>query len=321
MKRVFAVRIASPAEALEVRELEAPSPGPGEVSVRIHAAPINPADLLLLAGRHLARPPLPAAVGIEGAGEICALGPGVTAWRVGQRVALPFGGTWSEEVVTAERVPIAIPDHLSMEQAAMLSVNPVTAGLLLEGLGPGDTVLQNAAGSAVGTLVIRLAAARGIRTINVVRRQEQVEPLRALGADVVLVGDEDLAARIQLAARGVRVTRGLDAVAGEATGRLAAGVADEETVICYGLLAADQVVVPARDVVFRGLVLRGLSRLRELGKLTPAARHALLSDLAEQVASGALASTVEATYPLDQATAAVAHAERPGRQGKILLRP
>lgn len=321
MKRAFAIQVASPAQAVAVREVEPPTAGPGEVVVRVHAAPVNPADLLLLSGRHLARPELPSPVGIEGAGEILQVGSGVTAWRPGQRVALPFGGTWSEQVVVSEHTPVAIPDDLSMDQAAMLCVNPVTAGLLLEGLAPGDTILQNAAGSAVGRLVIRLAAARGIRTINVVRRAQQVEPLRALGASVVLVGDEDLAARIRRELGGARVARGLDAVAGAATGRLLDGVSDEGTVICYGLLSADEVVLPARGLVFRGVVVRGLSRLRELHKLEPAARSSLMSELASRVASGELASTIEASYALDQVALAVTHAEQPTRTGKILLRP
>lgn len=321
MKRAFAVAFGEPAHSVRVQEVERPRPGADEVLVQVRAAPVNPADLLLLSGRHLVRPSLPAPVGIEGAGVIEELGAEVRGWQVGQKVALPFGGTWSELVCVPASALVAVPPELSLQQAAMLCVNPLTAWLLLEGLAPGAVVVQNAAASALAGMVRALAAARGLSTIDVVRRPEQAERLRALGARRVLVGDEELGARVRASAGGALADRGLDAVAGEATGRLAAAVRDEGSVICYGLLGGDSVVLPAREVVFRGLQLRGVSRLRELARWTAVERTETMARLSALVAQGMLAAEVEASYPLHAVAEAVAHAERPGRSGKILITP
>lgn len=321
MKRAFAVAMGEPALSVAVREVARPVPGPGEALVRIEAAPINPADLLLLSGRHLVCPSLPAPVGIEGAGVVEEVGVGVEGVKVGQAVALPYGGTWSELVCLPAAALVAVPPALSLQQASMLCVNPVTAQLLLEGVAPGAVVIQNAAGSALAGMVRALAAARQVKTIDVVRRAEQADRLRAQGARWVLVGDEALGERVRALTGGALAERGLDAVAGEATGRLAAGVRDEGTVISYGLLGGDVVQVPAREVVFRGLVVRGVSRLRELSRWTPAVREEIMAQLAALVSQGTMASEIEASYPLHEVAAAVAHAERPGRRGKILLAP
>lgn len=321
MKRVLCTRVCEQVLGAEVvlQELPEPIPGPGEVRVDVFAAPINPADLLLLTGRHIARPEVPFPIGIEGAGRISACGAGVDGLVPGTPVALPFGGTWSEQVILHARDVVALPSSLDLEQAAMLSVNPVTAAGLLHGLEPGTWLIQNAAASAVGTLVIRLARLRGIRTLNVVRRASQVPALSALGADAVLVGDHDLDARCLEATGGIRPLRGLDAVAGEAAGRLHAVLADGAALICYGLLASDDIVLPAKEVIFRDVTIRGYSRLRWLKSISVAARDALYAELSGLLQEGRIDSQVEARYPLSEVQAAIRHAAQEGRSGKILL--
>lgn len=320
MKGVFCVRFGSPAEAVEVREVETPSPADDEVLIEMIAAPINPADLLILTNRHAYTPQLPAAVGIEGAGRVVALGAGVTEIAAGDLVAIPFGGTWREFMALKARDVLRLPPDIDPLQAAMLSVNPVTAAGLLEGVAAGDWVVQNAANSAVGQLVIRLAARRGIHTINIVRRQELVAELEALGADVVLLGDADLPARVKAASSGAPVLCALDAVAGEAAGRLHRSLSDGGELICYGLLNSDQVILQATDVVFRTLTVRGYSRLRILGAMAPERRAEVIGELVELIRAGVLDTPIECIYGLDDVRAAVEHADRPGRRGKILLR-
>lgn len=321
IRRVFCTAFGEPAEVVAVRSIELPPPGPGEVTIEIAAAPINPADLLLLSGRHLIKPSLPAVVGIEGAGVVAALGPGAEGLAVGQKVALPFGGTWSEKVVMRASDVVALPDGVDLVQASMLSVNPVTAAGLLADLRPGEWLLQNAANSAVGKLVIRLARRRGIRTVNVVRRAELVAELTALGADAVLVGEDDLAARVSAATGGAPVRRALDAIAGVSAGNLYSCVGEGGSLVCYGLLSGDRVILPAAQVVFRDVTVTGYSRLRSLRKLPREQVRALYAELAQMLFAGEITSEVEATYPLERAAEAVAHAVREGRSGKIVLLP
>ena len=123
----------------------------------------------------------------------------------------------------------------------MVAINPLTAHLLLANfvdLEPGDWVLQSAANSAVGEMVIQLAAARGLRTINVVRRDGLADALTALGADAVVAEGPDFAQRLQAATVGAPVRLALDAVGGETFQRLLATLGPGGTLVSYGMMSA-----------------------------------------------------------------------------------
>ena len=178
-------------------------------------------------------------------GEVQALGPGVDSVPVGRRV-VPLGvspGTWAELMVVPAARLLPVPDGVSDEAAAQLVVNPLSAWVLVVDeldLQPGEWLLQNAAGSTLGRVVIQLARARGFRTINVVRRAEQGEELLALGADEVIVTDhEDVEERVREITAGEGVGKAIDAVGGELAGRIAAALAPRErsspTAACRGL--------------------------------------------------------------------------------------
>ncbi|GAB4211554.1 MAG: zinc-binding dehydrogenase [Synechococcales cyanobacterium] len=319
MQQVFCVRFGDPEQAIELRQVGIPSPAPDEVLIRMEYCPINPADLLLLSGRHFYKPTLPAAVGIEGTGRVEAVGSQVTAWQPGDRVAVPFGGTWRQWMALKATEVIPLPPDLDPQQASMMSVNPITAVGLLDGIPAGSWILQNAANSAVGQLVIRLAAQQGIHTVNIVRRPELVAELQALGADVVVVGEEDLPARVQQATQGAAVVRGLDAVAGESSGRLYRCLSPGAELVCYGLLSSDQIILGAADVVFGSVTIRGYTRLGVLKQRSPESLRHLMAELSQWVQEGILSSPIEAVFPLEQVHTAVAEAARPGRSGKILL--
>jgi len=171
--RLFAFGEKPP--AVRVEEIPTPAPAPGEVVVRMLAAPINPADLNVIEGTYGELPPLPATIGNEGCGEILALGAGVEDLRVGQKVLPLAFGTWARELILPAKNAIPLPDDINIHQAAMLTVNPATAWRLLHdfsALQPGDWIAQNAANSGVGRAVIQLARHLGLRTLNVVRRPE-----------------------------------------------------------------------------------------------------------------------------------------------------
>lgn len=318
MRRVFYTGpAADPADTVAVHEVPAPVCPPAGVVVAVRARPINPADLLLLAGRHVYTPELPSPVGIEGAGVVVEAGPR-SALRVGQVVAIPRGGTWSEALGLEDGEVLPLPDGVDLEQASMLCVNPFTAVGLLEGLRPGEVVALNAGTSAVSRLVLALAARRGLRAVAVVRDGAAAEGVRAAGAAAVVVDGPELGARLRAAA-GAPIRRGLDAVAGAATGAMFDAVAEGGEVVVYGLLASDRVELPAAGLVFRDVTVRGYSRLRSYAALSMERRVEIGAELVGLLATGALHAAVEARYPLEAVRAAVAHHERPGRRGKVLL--
>ena len=319
MRRVFYTGpAADPSLTLALHEVPEPACPEAGVVVAIEARPINPADLLLLTGRHVFTPSLPAPVGIEGAGRVVAAGP-ASRHRVGDVVAIPQGGTWAERLAFGDDGVLPLPAGVDMEQAAMLCVNPFTAVGLLEGVAAGATIALNAGTSAVSRLILALARRRGVRALAVVRDAGAAAGLRALGAAEVLEDGPDLGVRLRAAAAGAPIVRALDAVAGAAAGRLFEAVAAGGELVVYGLLASDRVELPAAELVFRDVTVRGYSRLRGYAAMGAARRAAIGADLVALLESGEAVSAVEARYPLEAAAAAVAHHERPGRRGKILL--
>ena len=139
------------------------------------------------AGRYGLKPRLPATPGFEGVGVVEATGGGLLGWlRKGKRVAVINDriGNWAEYTVTKARQVVPVPDDLSDEQAATFFVNPATAIIMTRDVlrvPPGEWLLQSAAGGELGKMVIRLGKKYGFRTLNVVRRREQVEELKELG--------------------------------------------------------------------------------------------------------------------------------------------
>lgn len=319
-------RFGKPHEVVELVDLPDPgSPGEGEVTIDMEACPINPADLLQFEGRYGAEPPpLPVFPGGEGVGVVREAGPGVAHLAAGDRVLLLFAGrgNWRTRLKAkaASLFPLPAADPL---QLSMLTVNPATAQLMLTQfatLQPGDWVIQNAANSGVGHGVIALARASGLRTVNVVRRADLAPALKAAGAEMVLVDGPDLRDRvIEVTGKAQRPRLGIDAVAGEATLRLAQSLGDGGVVVNYGMLSGVPCAVSPADVVFRDVSLRGFWLSRWFATAPLEERRAVYARLTALVADGTIRVPVEATYPLARVAEALAHAAREGRGGKILL--
>lgn len=306
--------------------IEAPdvgAPGAGELVFEVLAFPINPADLSMCRGNYRLRPPLPATPGAECVGRVSAVGAG-GALRVGDLVINMQRENWAQRRRIAEADAIAIPSGLDLAQAAMLRINPATAQLLLEdhvALAPGDWVIQNVANSAVGRHLIVLARARGVRSVNVVRRDDVTAELRELGADIVVSDGPDLAGRVRDAVSGAPVRLGIDAVSGEATKRIADCVADGGVVVSYGAMSGEDPVMSRPALSFRGVGLTGFNLGRGLAKRTPDRVRSLYAELAGKLRDGVLKAPIDACYPIEEIKPALVRAQQGGRNGKVLVLP
>lgn len=324
MRAIRFERFGPPAEVLRLVEMPAPEPGPGQARLRLTHRPINPSDLLTVSGEYGRLPRLPATPGFEAVGRVEALGQGATGPAIGARVVpLSAGGTWCESVVADTALLVPVPDGVSDEAAAQFVVNPVTAWVMLEeelDLQPGDWVLQTAAGSTLGRLVIQIGRLRGYRTINLVRRPEQVDELLALGADAAFAtGDGDVVERIRQLTDGKGAAGALDAVGGE-TGALALrALRPGGTLLLYGMLGNEPLPLHNGEMLFRGLTARGFWLSHWFRRTAPAQVATTLGALMQWMAAGDLTPPVEAIYDLADFREAIAHAERPGRSGKVLL--
>lgn len=324
MKRAtYAVRGPIPQDVIEAVDVEVPALEAGQVLIEVLAAPINPSDVLTLTGHYGMLPPLPAVGGNEGVGRVVALGPDTAAPAVGQTVLLPIGcGTWATHVVAEAKRLVPLPNEADPKQLAMMTINPPTALLMLRDfvdLQPGDWVIQNAANSAVGSYLIQLAAMRGLKTVNVVRREAAVEGVKQLGGDVVLVDGDKLAKRVAEATGGARIRLGIDAIGGESTDRLASCLAEGGVLVNYGMMSGESCRVSAASFVFRDVTLRGFWLAKWFRKASPAEQQAVFGEIAQGIISGKLHARVAATYPVEQIKQAVAAAAAGEREGKILV--
>jgi NADPH:quinone reductase-like Zn-dependent oxidoreductase len=325
MKRVDIDRYGAPEEVARCVDVaDVGTPGAGEVVFDVLLFPINPADVSFCRGTYRLRPLLPATPGAECVGRVSAVGTGVTHVKPGDLVINLQRENWAQRRRVKADDVILVPAGTDLPQAAMLRINPPTALLLLSDfvkLKPGDWIVQNVANSAVGRLVIRLARALGVRTLNVVRRQSLFGDLAALGADACVVDGLDLAARATAATGGAPVRLALDAVSGQATGRLSGCLAEGGVVVNYGSMSGEDPVMSRAGLIGGGQKLVGFILGRGLATRTLDQVRAMYGELGRQVKDGYLAAPVEKIYPIEEITAALAHAQRGERSGKILVAP
>jgi NADPH:quinone reductase len=324
MKSVRFSEFGNPAEVLRVEDVARPEPGPGQVLVRMRARPINPSDLLMVQGLYGSLPQLPATPGLEGMGEVAAVGGGVTHLSAGQRV-IPLGvaGTWQEYLLAGAAQVLPVPDAVSDQTAAQFVVNPLTAWIMTVeelGLKPGEWLLQTAAGSTLGRVVLQLARLRGFKTINVVRRRAQAEELKALGADeVISTDDEDLVERVKEITGPAGLTKAIDAVGGQTGGAVVRALGRGGVVLVYGLLSMEPMPVDSGRMIFTTSTIRGFW-LGDWFRTAPAeSQQAVTAELLRLMATGEVVPPVEAEYPLSEVLTAIEHSVRPGRGGKVLL--
>jgi len=268
-------------------------------------------------------PALPAVAGNEAVGEIVAVGEGVSRIRIGERVVMPPGyGTWASHMLAPADQLWSVPTDADLLQLAMVRVNPPTAELLLRdfvALEAGDWIIQNAANSGVGEYVIQLARRRGVRTVNVVRREALIAPLLQMGADVVLLDGPDLPERVVDATQRAKIRLGFDAVGGSATERIASSLVPTGTVVNYGASGGESSRVTPRSLIFRDITVRGFWLVNWFRRTTPAEQQVVYDGLVGMIQRGELAARVQATYPLAQLHEAVTAAAQAQRNGKVLL--
>jgi mitochondrial enoyl-[acyl-carrier protein] reductase / trans-2-enoyl-CoA reductase len=313
----------NPADVLRVESRPWPTPAPVEAVVKMRAAPINPADLNQIEGKYPVRPSLPATPGFEGAGVVADLSANVTNVAVGDVVILPHNvGTWRDAVAVKAEDLVVVPAGIEPVHAAMLKINPMTAWRLLHDyvdLKKGDWLIQNAANSAAGRAVIQIAHELGYKTVNVVRRAELIDELRAEGGDVVLVDGENLRDEVKGATGGAPIRLGLNAVGGESALRLANCLAPGSTLVTFGAMSLQPLKIPNGLLIFKDLRFRGIWINKWYDNATKQERMEAFQRVFEMAKRGLLKTKVEKAYPLIEVKAAVTHAAQGKRGGKIIF--
>jgi trans-2-enoyl-CoA reductase len=322
-------RMGDPAEVLEVKVDTSRSLQSGEARVKVLAAPIHPSNLLQISGNYGTDPALPSTPGSEGIGQVVEASAEASHLAVGQLVLLTGGGTWRDEIVAPAASFIPLPDLGTpgpevIEQLSMTTVNPLSALLMLTSfvdLKEGDWLVQSAANSAVGGYIIQLAKQRGIKTINVVRREGLAEDLMSKGADVVLIDGPELTAQIAGATENGRVSLAIDAVGGETFSRLAKSLGTGGTLVSYGVLSGKPATFNPAMAIFNDIRIRGfwLSKWFEVAGI--AEKQAAFGQIIPLIASGQLKANIDSRFSVSEIKQAVSRAAQRGRNGKVLIVP
>lgn len=323
--RAVVIRAPGGPEVLEVRDVAEPIPSSGEVRVRVRATAVNRADLLQRMGLYPAPPGDPPDVpGLELAGEIDAVGPGVTSWRVGERVyGLVGGGAYAEKVVVHARAIAPMPSRLSYEEAAAIPEATLTAyDAIVEqaGLAAGDNLLVNAVGSGVGTAAVQIGRALGAFVVGTARTQAKLDRAAALGLDRGIVPAEGRFADAVLAATGGRgVDVVLELVGGNYLDEDIVTCAERGRVVVVGLVGGAAANVALATLLKKRLRILGtVLRSRPLEEKIAAAQ--LLSRrIGPLVERGAVRPVVEAVMPLDRAGDAHRLVASNATFGKVVL--
>jgi NADPH:quinone reductase-like Zn-dependent oxidoreductase len=325
--RQLAIRhhsFGDPSEVLQLEKIDQPEPGVGEVRVRLEAAGINPSDFGMIGGSYGRLRELPAVAGREGVGTVDALGEGVDSVSVGTRVRFPGeDGAWQASACVAAEELLVVPPEVPVEQAAIAFINPPTAYCLLKkmvDLQPGDWVLQNAGNSAVGLSVIQMAKAFGLKTISQVRREELVAPLKALGADHVVMEGTGWAKGVGEITRGAPVRLALNSIGGASATDQIKALSEGGTQVTFGGMVGDKVRFPTRYLIFNDVRMVGFWWDRYARKAGKAGVQAVMDAVYAMMVDGALRLPIESQYAFSEYELAIKHAGQP-RLGKVLLAP
>jgi NADPH:quinone reductase-like Zn-dependent oxidoreductase len=227
---------------------------------------------------------------------------------------------WAERIkVNASRLrPLPGGD---VNQLAMLGINPPTAYLMLTGfvtLPSGSWVIQNSANSGVGRALIPIAKSLGLKTVNIVRREDVVAELKAIGGEVVLVDGPDLGKRVAAETGKAPIALAVDGVGDTATTNLLGCLTEKGVHVFYSTISGKPSVVPATHFIFRDISMRGFWLANWFNSATPDEITRMYDRLTPLVASGAISAPIAGTYSFAEVAEAVAAASK--NRGKVLFK-
>lgn len=351
MRSVQIDRLSDGFDSVRVVDAPVPEPGPGQLRVRMRLSPVNPSDLNFIRGDYIKAlerlvwnhghadlcydpgrqqpcPRPPYSLGGEGVGVVDACGPGVPqATFAGRRVAVVAGppmGAWQDYMIVAAQRALPIPEQISDHTAAMFIVNPLAAYAMVHEVlkvRPDTWLLQDAGGSALAKMVVRMGKLSGFRTINLVRGGAHREALAALGADVIVDTDaQSVTEAVAKATGGRGVEYAIDCVGGELAGEMLRCLTLGGHMVVYGTLADSPIILPSRDMMMPVTQLSGFFALGWLALQPPDRLPGTFDAIGKLAMQGVFESPVDATYPLEQVREALEASQVRGRPGKILLR-
>ena len=312
------------ADVLEQAEMPQPEPKAGQVRLKVILSPIHNHDVLTVVGSYGYKPELPAIGGSEAVGIIDALGEGVTGLQVGQRVsAAGIHGSWAEYCLAPAAAVVPLPEVIPDELAAQLIAMPLSALMLLDfaQLQPGQWMIQNTANGAVGKTVAMIAQARGIHVINLVRRQEAVAEMTALGIQNVVATDQaDWKGQVKAIQEDQPLMVGVDSIGGKASGELLSVLGENSLLVSFGSMTGETMQIESGDLIFKQASIKGFWASVVNQQMPAERKKALVVELLTLAAQQKLTLPVEGVFEFSELKAAAEKATQSARQGKVLFK-
>jgi len=298
----------------------------GQVRLKMLYAPINPADFNMMDGHYVIQPDCPFVLGNEGVGVVDSVGDDVDSSWIGKRVFFPFQmrnqwfGFWADYVTVPVQGCIIVPDFIDDQQAAMLAINPLTALVVLSemvSLQKGDWIIQNAANSALGRWFIYLAHYYGFHSVNIVRRDSLFEPLKQIGADLVMVYEDQFSKK--LSQKG-EFKLALNGVGGASAKELSKCLDYQGTLVTYGAMGKEPVCIGNVALIYKCIVSTGFNRSLWTESVSVEQVVQYYDQLFGMLQEKVFSIPVKQVFDVDDYQQALVLAQQSGIDGKVLFR-
>lgn len=248
-------------DSLQLVQQDIPEPPSGSLLVKMECSTINSSDLVSLRGGYL-QAPAPINAGLKGSGTVIKSGGGELADSLlNKRVCFATNGTWAEYAIVNASVAFPLEDHITFEQGASICFNTLTVMNIIDNVQKGNhkAFIHNAAASALGIQLVRYSKTLGLPLINIVRREEQAELLRSVGAEHVVISSEpDWKAKAAILSNELGATIGFDAIGGVAASDMAELLQDKGIIYAYGAISGESPAISAFQLIFKFKKLEGL---------------------------------------------------------------